>query len=427
MSHIVIIGAGIGGLPAAYELRELLNKKDHQITLIDPKPDFQFVPSNPWVAVGWRNRKNISFEMAPRLKKRNINFINSAVNEIAADRNQIQVSSGEVIDYDYLVLCTGSHLAFEQIEGLGPHGGFTQSICTTDHAETCHDNVNQLIENPGPVIIGAAQGASCYGPAYEYTFILDKALRNAKVRKDVPMTYITSEPYIGHLGLGGVGDSKTIMESELRQRHVNWICNAQIESVEDGIMHVQEMGPGGTCIKKHALPFNHSMILPAFRGVDVVANVPDLCNPKGFILIDDYQRTQAYENIYAAGVCVAIPPVEETLVPVGTPKTGYMIESMVTAIAHNIKAAIENRTPTAKATWSAICLADMGDTGAAFVAVPQIPPRNTTWMKKGQWVHTAKIAFEKYFIKKMKDGKSEPLYEKLILKMLGIEKLENEK
>jgi sulfide:quinone oxidoreductase len=43
----------------------------------------------------------------------------------------------------------------------------------------------------------------------------------------------------------------------------------------------------------------------------------------------------------------------------------------------------------------------MGDTGAAFVALPQIPPRNVNWFKMGKWVHLAKIAFEKYFIRKI--------------------------
>jgi sulfide:quinone oxidoreductase len=112
-----------------------------------------------------------------------------------------------------------------------------------------------------------------------------------------------------------------------------------------------------------------------------------------------------------------------TPVPTGTPKTGYMIESMVTAIVHNIADELANKPPTATATWNAICLADMGDTGAAFVALPQIPPRNVAWFKKGKWVHLAKIAFEKYFIRKMKKGTSEPLYEKYVLKLLGIEKL----
>ncbi len=64
------------------------------------------------------------------------------------------------------------------------------------------------MKSGGPAIIGAVQGASCFGPAYEFAFILDTALRRKRVRDRVPMTFVTPEPYIGHLGLDGVGDTK---------------------------------------------------------------------------------------------------------------------------------------------------------------------------------------------------------------------------
>jgi sulfide:quinone oxidoreductase len=157
-----------------------------------------------------------------------------------------------------------------------------------------------------------------------------------------------------------------------------------------------------------------------------VFGVEGLTNPRGFILIDEFQRNPRYHNIYGVGVCVAIPPVEQTPVPTGAPKTGYMIESMVTAVAHNIRAVLDGREPDEKATWNALCLADFGDTGVAFVALPQIPPRNVNWFSEGKWVHLAKVAFEKYFIRKMKKGTSEPLYEKLVLHSLGIRKLKSD-
>lgn len=53
------------------------------------------------------------------------------------------------------------------------------------------------------------QGASCYGTAYEFAFILDTALRKAKLRDRVPMTFVTPEPYIGHLDLDDVDDAKS--------------------------------------------------------------------------------------------------------------------------------------------------------------------------------------------------------------------------
>ena len=292
MARIVVLGAGIGGMSAAYELRGTLGQGP-EITVIGEGDRFSFTPSNPWVAVGWRKPSDVEMPVAHYLAKKNI--------------------------------------AFE-----------------------------------------------------------------------------------------GVGDSKGMMESEFRQRHIQWITNAKITAVRDGEMDVSEMDEAGQPRKMHTLPFRYSMVLPAFTGVPAVRQGEGLCNPRGFILIDKHQRNPAYPNIFSLGVCVAIPPVEATPVPTGAPKTGFMIESMVTAVAHNIQAELAGRPVTAEATWNAICLADMGDTGAAFVALPQIPPRNVTWAKVGKWVHVAKIAFEKYFLMKMKSGNTEPIYEKYVLKLLGI-------
>lgn len=422
MAHIVILGAGTGGMPAAYEMKAAVGKK-HEVTVINEKKDFQFVPSNPWVAVGWRERKEISIPIEKYLKKRKINFINQRVDKIDASNSKLGLDNGDSVDYDYLIIATGPRLAFEEVEGSGPEG-FTESICVTDHAEAAWAKYQKLLENPGPIVIGAMPFASCFGPAYEFAFIVDADLRKRKIRNKFPMTYVTSEPYIGHLGLGGVGDSKSMLESELRNHHIKWITNAKTTKVENGKMFTDELNAAGETIKQHEIDFDFAMMLPAFKGVDAVVAVPDLCNPRGFVIVDELHRNPTYKNIYSAGVCIAIPPVEVTPVPTGTPKTGYMIESMVTAIVHNIADELAEKTPSTTATWNAICLADMGDTGAAFVAIPQIPPRNVAWFKKGKWVHLAKIAFEKYFIRKMKKGTSEPLYEKYILKLLGIEKLE---
>ena len=422
MAHIVIIGAGTGGMPAAYEMRAAL-PREHRITVINALADFQFVPSNPWVAVGWRDRAQVSFPIRPHLAKKGIEFIAQRVERIDAAGNSLELADGSRVAYDYLVITTGPKLSFDEVPGAGPHAN-TLSVCTYDHAEHAWGRYQEFIKNPGPAIIGAMPGASCFGPAYEFAFIFNKDLQRRKLRHKVPLTFVTSEPYIGHLGLGGVGDSKSMLESELRGIDAKWITNAKVTKVEPGKMFVTELDEAGQVKKEHELPFAYSMMLPAFKGVDAVAQVEGLCNPRGFVLIDEFQRSKKYKNIFSAGVCVAIPPVEATPVPTGTPKTGYMIESMVSAIVHNVAAELAGKPADAKGTWNAICLADMGDTGAAFVALPQIPPRNVNWFKKGKWVHLAKIGFEKYFIRKMKTGSSEPIYEKWVLKAVGIERLE---
>ena len=421
MAHIVIIGAGIGGMPMAYEMRELA-RPDDRVTVISNNPKFHFVPSNPWVAVDWRTRDQIEMEIAPALARKKIDFIPVGAKRVHPDKNTVELDDGRSIDYDFLVIATGPKLAFDEVEGLGPNG-HTQSICHVEHAVQAEHAWQAFVQDPGHVVVGAVQGASCYGPAYEFAMIMDTDLRKRKIRDKVPMTFITAEPYIGHLGLGGVGDSKGMLESEMRDRHIKWICNAKTTKVEAGKMYVTEHDENGQPKKEHILDFKYSMMLPAFKGIDAVFGIEGLTNPRGFILIDAFQRNPTFNNIYAVGVCVAIPPVEATPVPTGAPKTGYMIESMVTAIVRNIKAELTGYVPTAKATWNAFCLADLGDTGAVFIALPQIPPRNVTWFKMGKWVHWAKIAFEKYFLRKMRVGVSEPVFEKWALKLMGIARL----
>lgn len=421
MAHIIIIGAGLGGMPMAYEMRELLRNGD-RLTVVSNQSRFHFVPSNPWVAVDWRQRQDIELELAPLLSRKGIALVQCGARRVHPERNQVELEDGSSLDYDFLIIATGPRLAFDEIEGLGPQG-HTQSICHVDHAQQAAESWKRFVAAPGPVVVGAVQGASCFGPAYEYAFIMETDLRKRKIRDRVPMTFVTSEPYIGHLGLGGVGDSKGMIESMFRQRHIKWICNAKVSRVEAGKMFVTEHDEEGQPKKEHELPFSYSMMLPAFKGVEAVFGIEGLTNPRGFVLIDEHQRNPRYPNIFSVGVCVAIPPVEATPVPTGTPKTGYMIESMVTATAKNIRAVLDGREPTEKATWNAVCLADFGDSGAAFVALPQIPPRNVSWFSEGKWVHLAKVAFEKYFLRKMKTGATEPVYEKIVMEALGIMKL----
>ena len=423
MSKIVVLGAGLGGVIAAYEIRNSVRRED-DVTVINETAFYQFVPSNPWVLVGWRDREDIIVDLVAPMKKRRIELVVGKAEKVEPDAKRVRMGDGTFVDYDYLVIATGPELAFDEIEGLGPKG-HTQSVCHIDHALQANKAFEAFCQNPGPVIVGAVQGASCYGPAYETLMIIETELRKRKIRDRVPMTFVTSEPYVGHLGLDGVGDTKGLLESEMRERHIKWITNARVVKAEAGKMTVEEVNEDGSVKQVHELPMKYSMMLPAFRGVKAVYGIEGLTNPRGFILTDKHQRNPKYPEIFGLGVCIAIPPVGKTPVPVGVPKTGFMIESMVTATAENLAEILDGKEPTHEATWNAICLADFGDKGVAFIAQPQIPPRNVNWSGSGGWVHTAKVAFEKYFIGKVRAGKAETFYENAALALIKTYKLKH--
>ena len=271
MSHIVVLGAGLGGLIMAYEMKAKLRRED-RLTVINLGSSYSFVPSNPWVAVGWRQPADITVDFAPVLKQQGIELRPEGAKRVHPQENRVELNDSSSVDYDYLIIATGPDLAFDEIPGLGPDA-HTQSVCDTNHALQAKVAFEALVKKPGPVVIGAVQGASCYGPAYEFAFILDTALRNARVRDRVPMTFVTPEPYIGHLGLDGVGDTKGLIESAMRNRHIKWITNARTTKVEPDKMIVEEVNDDGSLKTVHELPQAFSMLLPAFRCVPAVHGI----------------------------------------------------------------------------------------------------------------------------------------------------------
>jgi sulfide:quinone oxidoreductase len=421
LAHIVVLGGGIGGVSAAYELKHAIRSED-RVTLVSNKPFFQFTPSNPWVAVKWRTKSDITVDLAAVLPRHGVAFNAAGAARVHAAENRVELGDGTSLSYDYLVVATGPELAFDEIEGLGPEKN-TQSICDVDHATKANEAWETFCKDPGPIVVGAVQGASCYGPAYEFAMVMDTDLRQRKIRDKVPMTFVTAEPYIGHLGVGGIGDTKGLLESALRQRHIKWLTNTKVDKVEPGKLYATEVDDDGKPKKSHEIAFKYSMMLPAFRGIAALRGIEGLANPRGFVIVDKHQRNPKYPNVFGVGVCIAIAPLEQTPLPVGVPKTGFMIESMVTATVLNIGDLVRGKQPTHEATWNAICLADFGDSGVAFIAMPQNPPRNVNWASSGRWVHVAKVAFEKYFLHKVRAGATEPYYEKLVMKMLDIGKI----
>lgn len=390
MARIVIIGGSFGGLTAAFELRRLLGKKV-DITLLCDQDKFVFIPSLPWVSMGWRKAEDITLPLDKILKPRGISFIHEEATGVDASASKVITRSQE-ITYDYLVVATGPALAFSAVTGLGPEEGYTECIFTLEHALRAREAWSRLLKDPGPVVVGAVQGVSCFGPAYEYVFEVDSELRRRKIRHRVPITFVTSEPYIGHFGIGGLGRSRRIMEDEFAERDIKVITSI---SVEEFTPHEVRLADGTR------LPYRLAMFAPPMTGVKAVFH---LGNPKGFLPVDNNYRHKEHKNIYSVGVAIAIAPPEQTPVPTGVPKTGYMTEKMAKDAARSIAAEIEGRPLPETEPVGALCIMDMGDTAAFMKAKPLLPPRQESELKAGVIYRWMKQGFEKYYLWKIKRG-----------------------
>ncbi len=398
MTHVAILGAGIAGVPAAYALKSRLGPKD-KITVISDKDYFHFVPSNPWVAMGWRNRSDIAFPIEPILREHGIQFIHSRVKRIQPDVIQIDLENGDSVFYDYLLITTGAEGAFDEVPGLAEH---THSVLNIEQAEAALAAYKEFTKNLGPIVIGAVQGSSILGPVYEYAFLADADLKRRNIRGRVPITLVTPEPWPGHLGLGDIGASRRAVEAALADNQIRIICNARTLSVDADAIHIAELDADGNEKATHDLPYAYSVYWPAFRGVAGVRTASELVNKRGLVEVDEYMRNRSFNNVFAAGICTVHGIVDRTPLEVGAPDSVYSIQNEVGTAVFNIVASIYGETMVSNIPQRAKWLSDMGDTGAAYLAGPQVPLRDINWMRQGRWVHLAKVDFEKYFINKIR-------------------------
>ncbi len=396
--RIVIVGASFGGLTTAYELRRRLSPERAEITVVARDGQFRFVPSFPWVATGRRRLEQISFPLAGPLARKQVRFANETVTHVDTATKVVATDAAEH-PYDFLVVATGHRSANEAVPGLGPFDGPGHSPMSAGETEELAQAIRRLPAEPGPVVIGAAPGASCIGPVYELAFELDHLLRRRGLRHQVPITLITPEPFLGHMGMGGAGTIRQLLEAALEERDIEYRTSTAITRITGETVETADAAP---------TPSVCSIVIPPLAGVEAVAASEGLANPKGFVPVDDHYRHAVADGVYAVGVAVALPPVGETPVPVNFPKTGHMTEQMAKIAAADLAARLHgHEAPTAE--LSARCILDMGDRAAYLAVDPVRPPRNRipTVSEGRQWL-VAKMVFEHAYLAFARRGKLVP-------------------
>lgn len=393
--RIVVIGGSFAGMTAAIEMKNKLGDR-HEVTVLAKAKDFLFMPSLIWVPFGRRKREEITFPLAPVFEKKGVVFKNVDVTRIDLRERFVEDATGMQTPYDYLVIATGPKLDYDDVKGLGPKG-FTQSIFSWDDAERAREAFERFVTDPGPVVIGGVQGASCFGAAYEFLFNMAYEIKKRNLQSRAPLTYVTSEPFLAHFGIGGFGSGTKMTEMFFKHLNIDGVTNAKVREFTKDEVHLE----GGQVI-----PFRYAMFAPRFLGVDAVRALTEITTPTGFVKVNAQYQVEAYPEVYAAGVAVQIDPPQKTPVPCGVPKTGYLSEEMARVVAHNIVASIagEPLIGLPPGSIDAKCVLDAGNNGIIMTSDHFLEPRDHAWLIPGPEAHWAKLAFEKYFLATHKRG-----------------------
>jgi sulfide:quinone oxidoreductase len=414
MSKIVILGAGISGHVAAAHLRRAL-AKEHEVVVVSPNSNYQWIPSNIWVGIGRMKSKQILFPLAPLYKKKGIGFKQAKAISFfpegdAKEKNPYVLAeyvvgenkgNQEKVTYDYLINATGPKLNFEATEGLIPGENKTYSVCTYTHADHAWEGLHALIEEmkkgkKAKILIGTGHAkATCQGAAFEYILNVEQELRKHKVRDMAEITWISNEYELGDFGMDGMllsyhsltMKSHEMIEMIFEDREIKWILGAGVHKIEDGMAHYENLEG-----EKKFETYDFAMLIPSFSGHGFKAfdkNNADITDKlfKGFMLVDaDYTpkpyeewsvqdwpetyQNPSYKNIFAPGIAFAPPHSisKPRKSPNGTeifpapPRTGMPSGITAKLVADNIIDSIKSGKESLKHKGS------LGNMGAACIA-----------------------------------------------------------
>lgn len=394
VAKVLVLGANFAGLTAAIGIRHELGA-DVDVTVMSPRESFLFTPSLIWLPFGARAARDLTFPVAPTLEAQDVELVTAEATGIDPVARQVVTSAGAVHPYDYLVVATG----YRNDDDVVP--GFTENaltITTLPEAERAGVAWRRFLEDPGDVVVAATQGAGCFGAAYEFLFNISHQLRKAGLHREVTLTYVSAEPFLGHFGIGGLPHGERLLGMFLRKEGIEHRLDTAIDSVEDGALVLAD---------GEKLAFRYGMVVPPFLGQSFPTEVPGLTDAKGFVRVRDTYQSVTYDDIYGIGAAAAVEAPWQTPTPVGVPKTGFPTEVMARAAVRNIAAQVRGEPPTEEKPFGAIpavCVMDAGNNGVLILADRMLPPRKHGVLIPGPQAHLMKLGFEKYYLWKMRHG-----------------------
>jgi sulfide:quinone oxidoreductase len=444
MAKVLILGAGISGHTAALIAKRQLGK-NHEVEVISPNSNYQWVPSNIWVGMGLMTPEQVKFELAPVYKRAGIKYKQALAISLHPNGDKstnkgyvtIKYVTGnlkdkeENVEYDFLINATGPKLNFAATEGLGPDK-FSCSVCTYQHATHAWENLQKCFKKMEAgekqrILIGTGHPlATCQGAAFEYSLNIAFEINKRKLNHMAELTWISNEYELGDFGMGGayvkrggyITPTKIFAESIFKEYNINWIVGAGVNKVEEGLVHYETLDG-----EYHTKEFDFAMLIPSFAGAGMKAYnkldediTSDIFVPNGMMKVDaDYSpktyedwkasdwpsiyKSPLYDNVYAAGIAFAPPhpmskPMKSkngTQINPTPPRTGMPSGVIGRIVAENIVEKIKTGTTEHKhkasmSKMGAACIVSAGyGIRHGQAAVMTVNPIVPDWEKYPKW------------------------------------------
>ncbi|CAN0455885.1 unnamed protein product, partial [Scytosiphon promiscuus] len=300
MAHIVITGHGYTAVTAALQLKQLISDEDW-ITVISSERFGVAKSVLPYVGMGLRPINEVRVELKSLFRKFDLKYIFANIAELHPKRRVVVTETGQRVPFDYLVIADGMEPAWDHIPGLNRSHGMVHSTMDADEAMRTDLEFRDFLLSPGPLTVACAPGSNDLQSVYQYVLSVDYLLRRYRLRDKVPIRFVTAEPFLGHLGIGGIGESNRLFEGVFRSRQIHWICNAAIDRVDEKAFHIVYFDEDGVQRGRKEVETRFGVIWPAMRASSYLTKVEGLTDQSGLIKTNKFLQSTLYRNIFAIG------------------------------------------------------------------------------------------------------------------------------
>jgi sulfide:quinone oxidoreductase len=342
-ARTLVLGGGFGGIAASVELKRLLGD-EHEVVLVDRKPEFTMGLRKLWELVGHGTIAEGS-RARSLLDRHGIRVVAEEILSIDPAARAAETTGGR-FDGDQLVIALGAVSRPDLVSGLAEHGHDVWAFGGVPAAA----EALQRFEGGRLLILIAGAPYPCPPAPYECAFHLDENLRSRGLREGTDLAVVTLQPML--MPNAGWAGSEW-MAGRLAEKGISQRIGAKAERVEAGRVVLADGGEES---------FDLLFTVPPHRPPAVVTD-SGLVAGHGWIGVDPGTLATPYAGVFAVGDVNLIPLANGLPLP----KAGVMAELQGLRVARAIAAGILGGEPPAPFDGAGFCPIEIGSGSAALV------------------------------------------------------------
>lgn len=347
MKKILILGAGTAGTMMANKLYRTLNKDLWKITIVDKDENHYYQPGFLFIPFGIYQPEDV---VKPKIEfiPGGVEFLINEIQQIFPEKNEVLFKNGTVLNYDILIVATGTVPVPEETEGL--KGELWYKDIFDFYTYEGSTRLAKKLENwqGGRLVINLAETIiKCPVAPLEFTFLADAYFEDKGMRDKVDITFVTP-----NAGAFTKPKATAMLSKLLEEKKVTVVPDFYLQRVDNERKVI-------VSYDEKEVPFDLLISIPVNKGDQAIAN-SNLGDEDGLNFVPTDKQTlqsKKYENMFVIGDATNVP----------ASKAGSVVHFEAEILTENILSYINGHPMEATFDGHANCFIETGHGKATLI------------------------------------------------------------